>query len=72
MKTYTLEFNHFCTVSWEHKEVTITALSMIQLIRAFINEMRWSKDNKKAVWNKNSRWIAHETLTFPIITSKSV
>ena len=72
MKVFILEFSFFYGVSWTMKDITITATSKIQLIKAFISETVYlaGRETRRDIWNKNKSYINEEILTFPIITSK--
>ncbi len=79
MKVYKLDFYYFDGVNWETKYIEITALSKIQLMKAFLNEVRWLHPNRnvtqkqeiKDLWNKEKKYITEETLIFPIVVDKT-
>lgn len=74
MKTYNLEFQFFCASIWKRKYLQITALSKIQLIRAFVTETEYifdyqkkEKQLRKECWNECKLRIIEKELQFPII-----
>jgi len=80
MKVFKLDFSFFCGVSWAYEEVEITAISRIQLMKAFLNETRYlatnfggksKKETVKDLWSKYGKWISEEDLTFPIILKRN-
>ena len=74
MKVYKIEFRYFDGSIWDYKDVEITALTKIQLMKAFLNETRWISrvsDKKiaiKSLWNYCKINIEETTLNFPIIS----
>ncbi len=75
MKVYKIEFRYFDGSIFDYKYVEITALTKIQLMKAFLKETRWiSRYSDKRIvavknlWNCCKINIEETTLTFPIIS----
>lgn len=73
IEVYVIEFTYFDGVSWETKSVEITALSIYQLMKAYLNETRWlsasgnEREARKRIWELSKKYIQKTTLEFPII-----
>ena len=75
MKVYKIEFRYFDGSIWSYKNVEITALTKIQLMKAFLNEVhclhssdKLQKTAIKEVWDTYKKYIIEEVLNFPIIS----